>query len=147
MSRHKAGSEIVRRLLQNDDLRVMLDAPEGDYRVEYYTTTIKDAGADAPRRVRTYRLVDLFRGGITQEPWERYDLDKQTTLVTNLMEFGGYRVSKVVAGWKVQCPACGHLMRGKIWESVPTICARKGPPRCRQKLTDDDICEEAHAAR
>ena len=136
MTGHNEESEKVRGLLQNHELKVILDSPGTDYRFEYYTTS---------RHIRTYRLLDLIRGGITPEPWERYDLDKQTTLVTNLIGFGGYRISKVVTGWMVKCPACGHLMRGKIWESVPTTCAGKGPPKCRRKITDDNIVEEVRA--
>jgi len=141
MTEHNEESEKVRGLLQNHELKVILDSPGGDYRFEYYTT-IKDANINDLRHIRTYRLLDLVRGSITAEPWDRYDLDKQTTLVTNLIGFGGYRISKVVTGWMVKCPACGHLMRGKIWESVPTTCAGKGPPKCRRKITDDNIVEE-----
>ncbi len=133
MTEYNAESEKVRDLLQNHELKVVLDSPEGDYRFEYYTS---------PRHIRTYRLIDLIRGGITQEPWDSYDLTKQAILVTNLIELGDYRISKVVIGWTVKCPACGHVMRGKIWESVPTICAGKGPPKCRRKISDDNIVEE-----
>jgi len=142
MTEHKEESEKIRGLLQNHELKVILDSREGDYRFEYYTTTIKDVNPNTPRHIRTYRLIDLTRGGITQEPWDRYDLDKQTMLVINLMEFGGYRISKVVTGWTMKCPTCGHLLRGKIWESFPTTCTGKGPPRCKQKITDDNIAEE-----
>ncbi len=145
MREHNAKSEKVRGLLQNYELKVILDSPERDYRFEYYTTTIKDANTNEPRYIRTYRLLDLIRGSITQEPWDRYDLDKQTTLVTNLIGFGGYQVSKVVTGWTVNCPTCGHLMRGKIWESVPRTCTGKGPPKCRHKVTDDNVAEEVCA--
>ncbi len=145
MTEHNEESEKVRRLLQNHELKVILDSPRSDYRFEYYTTTVKDVGINESRRIRTYRLLDLIRGGITPEPWDSYDLDKQTTLVTNLIECGGYRISKVVAGWTVKCPACGHLMQGKIWESVPTTCGGKGPPKCRHKITDENIVEEVYA--
>lgn len=145
MTAHDKESEKVRAFLQNLELKVILDSPRRDYRFEYYTTTIKDASINEPRHIRTYRLLDLIRGSITPEPWDSYELDKQTTLVTNLIECGGYRISKVVTGWRVKCPVCGHLMKGKIWESVPTTCTGKGPPKCRRKITDDDIVEEVCA--
>ena len=145
MTEHNEESEKVRRLLQNHELKVILDSPRSDYRFEYYTTMVKAAGTNESRRIRTYRLLDLIRGGITPEPWDSYDLDKQTTLVANLIECGGYRISKVVTGWTVKCPACGHLMQGNIWESVPTTCGGKGPPKCRHKITDENIVEEMYA--
>ena len=135
----------VHALLRDPELKVVLDAPEGDYRIEYYATASKNAGSGVARPVRAYRLVDRIRGGVTQEPWDRFDLDKQTALATHLMAFGGYRLSKVVAGWKVKCPACGHTSRGKIWEAVPAGCVGKGPPKCRYRLAAADVAEVLHA--
>ena len=132
-------------LLRDPGLKVVLDAPEGDYRVEYYATAVKDAAGGVARPVRTYRLVDRIRGSITQEPWDRFALDSQATLAEHLMEFGGYRLSKVVAGWQARCPACGHVLRGKIWETVPAACPGKGPPKCRHRYVDEDIVEELRA--
>jgi hypothetical protein len=33
---------IVRRLLQNLELKIVLDSPDDDYRFEYFTTSTKD---------------------------------------------------------------------------------------------------------
>lgn len=85
-----------------------MDSPDDNYRFEYFTTSIKDRQTGEPRLTRTYRLLDLIRGGVTPEPWDAYDLDKQTTLVTNLMKFGRYCMAKIVCGWEVICPTCGH---------------------------------------
>lgn len=64
----------VRRLLENLELKIVLDSPDDDYRFEYFTTSIKDRETGEPRLTRTYRLLDLIRGGVTPEPWDTYDL-------------------------------------------------------------------------
>jgi hypothetical protein len=145
MKVHETDAGRVRALLQDPDLKLVLDSPEGDYRVEYYATVARDADSEVVRPVRAYRLVDRVRGGITQEPWDRFDLDRQTALAIHLMEFGGYRLSKVVAGWSARCPACGHVARGKIWETAPAVCPGKGPRRCRHRYSDEDIVDELRA--
>lgn len=131
----------VRRLLENLELKIVLDSPDNDYRFEYFTTSIKDRQTGEPRLTRTYRLLDLIRGGVTPEPWDTYDLDKQTTLVTNLMRFSRYRMAKIVCGWEVICPACGHVMRGKNWESSPKTCMAEPPRKCRARIDDKCIVE------
>ena len=67
--------------------------------------------------------------------------DKQTTLVTNLMRFSSYRMAKIVCGWKVICPACEHVMRGKNWESAPRTCTAEHPKKCRAKVDEKCIVE------
>ena len=146
MTEHKADPEELRGLLQDQGLRVVLDSPEGDYRLEYYTTAIKDTSSGAPRHVRTYRLVDVLRGGVTQEPWDRFYLERQAALIANLIGFGGYRISRVITGWRVKCPACGHVVRGRIRDAVPANCPGKGPPKCRRGITDEDIAEEVRVS-
>ena len=59
----------VRRLLENLELKIVLDSPDDDYRFEYFTTSIKDRQTGEPQLTRTYRLLDLIRGGVTPEPW------------------------------------------------------------------------------
>lgn len=131
----------VRRLLENLDLKIVLDSPDDDYRFEYFTTSIKDRQTGEPRLTRAYRLFDLIRGGVTAEPWDTYDLEKQTTLVTNLMRFSRYRMAKIVCGWEVICSACGHTMRGKNWESPPKTCTAEFPRKCRAKIDDKCVVE------
>lgn len=131
----------VRALLRNDELKVLLDSPDDDYRFEYYTTVVKDRKSGNNRHARTYRLVDLRKGGVTPEPWDVYDIEKQTRLVTNLISIGRYRISRIVAGWTVKCPSCGHVMRGKIWDSVPKTCGGHGSSKCRQRI-DQTLVEE-----
>ena len=135
----------VRRLLENLELKIVLDSPDNDYRFEYFTTSIKDRQTGEPRLTRTYRLLDLIRGGVTPEPWDTYDLDKQTTLVTNLMRFSRYRIAKIVCGWEVICPVCGHIMRGKNWESSPKTCKTEPPKKCRARIEDKCIAETLFA--
>lgn len=131
----------IRRLLENLELKIVLDSPNNDYRFEYFTTSIKDRQTGELRLTRTYRLLDLIRSGLTPEPWDIYDLDKQTTLVTNLMGFSRYRMTKIVCGWEAICPACGHVMRGKIWESIPKACRNESSRKCRTRIDDEDINE------
>jgi hypothetical protein len=131
----------VRRLLENLELKIVLDSPDDDYRFEYFTTSIKDRQTGEPRLTRTYRLLDLIRGGVTPEPWDAYDLDKQTTLVTNLMRSSSYRMAKIVSGWEVICSACGHVIRGKNWESTPKTCTAEPPRKCRAKIDEKSIVE------
>ena len=131
----------VRRLLENIELKIVLDSPGNDYRFEYFTTFLKDRQTAEPRLTRTYQLLDLIRGGVTPEPWDAFDLDKQTTLVTNLMRVSHYRMTKIVCGWKIICPVCGHDMRGKIWESIPKICKAKNQKKCKTKIDDERIDE------
>jgi hypothetical protein len=134
----------VRAFLKNLELKLVLDSPNQDYRFEYYTTTTKDDKTGELRYMRTYRLMDQVRGGVTQEPWDSYDLEKQTNLVTNLIEFGRYKLSKLVAGWSIKCPSCGYLIRGKHWEPVPKQCTAPGSPKCRQRFESNEFFEEIH---
>ncbi len=136
----------IRCLLENLELKIVLDSPDSDYRFEYFTTAIKDRQTGEPRLTRTYRLLDLIRGGITPEPWDTYDLDKQATLVTNLIRFSRYRMTKVLCGWEVTCPVCGHIMRGKTWEPVPKTCTAKSSRKCRTTIDDARITEVLFAA-
>jgi hypothetical protein len=131
----------VRRLLENLELKIVLDSPNNDYRFEYFTTSIKDRQTEELRLTRTYRLLDLIRGGVTPEPWDTYDLDKQASLVTNLMRFSRYRMTKIVCGWEAICPVCGYVMSGKIWESIPKTCRNESPRKCRTRIDDEGIKE------
>ena len=141
MTFHQSLEHRVRALLGNHELKVVLDSPEDDYRFEYYTTIVKDRKSGNGRHVRTYRLIDLRKGGATPEPWDVYDIEKQTGLVTNLIDVGRYRISRIVAGWTIKCPSCGKVMQGKIWDAVPKTCSGHGSQKCRQKL-DDSLVEE-----
>jgi hypothetical protein len=137
----------VRRLLENLELKIILDSPDNDYRFEYFTTSLQDRQTGELRLTRTYRLLDLIRGGVTPEPWDTYDLDKQTSLVINLMKFSDYRMAKIVCGWEVICPVCGHVMRGKIWESIPKTCMAKSPKKCGTRIDDGGIKEILFSAQ
>ena len=128
----------VRHLLENLELKIVLDSPDEDYRLEYFTTSTRDRQAGEPLLTRTYRLHDLKRGGITPEPWDSYDLEKQTAVVTKLIRLSRYRVANIVSGWAIICPACGHAIRGKNWESPPKTCTAVTPRKCPAKI--DDTC-------
>ncbi len=132
----------IRAYLKNHELMLVLDSPNQDYRFEYYTTTIKDNETGELRYMRTYRLLDLVRGGVTQEPWDSYNLEKQANLVTGLIEFSHYKLSKIVAGWRIKCPSCGYLILGKNWEPLPKKCTAPSSPKCRQQFENNEIVEE-----
>ena len=136
MTTHESLEERVRRLLSDHDVKIVLDSPDGDYRFEYYTSATKDSKTGEQRYVRAYRLIDRLRGGVTVEPWDTYDLEKQTSFVAGLIDFGRYKLARVIAGWSVACPSCGYVMTGKHWESVPKSCAASSSPKCRQRLDD-----------
>jgi hypothetical protein len=134
-------AHIVRHLLENLELKIVLDSPDDDYRFEYFTTFLNDRQTGEPRLIRTYRLHDLIRRGVTPEPWDTYDLDKQVTLITNLMRFSHYRVAKIVCGWEVACSACGHVMCGKHWETSPKTCTAQSPRICRARIDNKCLVE------
>jgi hypothetical protein len=128
--------QAVRRLLENHELFLVLDSPDNDYRFEYFTTALKDRVTGIPKLNRTYRLIDLIRGGITSEPWDIYNLEKQVVLVTNLMRFSNYRMTKIVSGWTVVCASCGSATTGKHWDSTAKNC-----PACKSKLNPELVQE------
>ncbi|SMG36531.1 hypothetical protein [Paraburkholderia susongensis] len=146
MSSELFGENNIRKLLTNPDLKIVLDSPGNEYRFEYFTTSTKDRISGEPRLTRTYRLIDLVRGGITPEPWETYDIDKQTVTIANLIKFSGYRMTKIISGWQVTCPACGHVTRGKTWESIPKKCTALASKKCRSAIDDMNAIELLFAA-
>ena len=128
----------LRNLLKDINVRLLLESPKQDFQFEYYTTSIKDPKTNKIRYTRTYRLKDLIRGNVTQEPWDKFNLDKQTGLVENLLNISEYRFVKAINGWTVKCPACGHITKGKIWENTPKTC--RGA-KCKYKVKAEDIIE------
>lgn len=137
-------TNVVRELLNNLELKIILDSPINDYRFEYFTNQIKNSDSGMYQLIRTYQLTDLIRGGITSEPWDTFDFEKQISLVTNLVNFGNYRIVKVISGWIVNCPTCNHIMQGKIWQKPPKKCQTKNPHRCPSPLSNSDITEILH---
>lgn len=133
----------VRRLLEEQDVKMVFDCPKGEYRFEYFTTIAKDPRTRQPIQQRTYRLTDLQRGTVTPEPWDTFDTEKQARLVAGLVVFSGYRLTRAIAGWTVVCPSCGHIMEGKHWEAVPTICKSSARPKCGRKLDGVPVEEKA----
>lgn len=118
-----------------------MDSPDNNYRIEYFTTSLKDRTTGELRLTRTYHLIDLVNGGATPEHWDTFDLDKQMMLVVNLLAFSGYRIAKVVNGWEASCPSCKNIIRGKIWDSQPKACTIKSPRRCKTVIEGSSIIE------
>jgi hypothetical protein len=125
---------IIRGLLENHELKLVLDSPDDDYRFEYFTTFKKDRETGTPVFTRKYRLLDLVRGTVTPDPWDAYDIDVQARILTRLINSSHYRIIKVIEGWRATCPSCGHIMNGKIWTSFPKVCTAKASPKCRSKI-------------
>lgn len=137
---------LVRQLLENLELKITLDSPSNEYRLEYVTTSTIERQNGEKRLARTYRLFDLARCQVTAEPWDTFDLDKQVTLVTNLMASSGYRITEIKCGWKITCQECGHVMSGYNWESSPKSCTAELPRKCRAKLDDHSVVDVFFAA-
>ena len=135
------SQDVVRRLLENVELKIVVDSSDNSYRFEYLTTAILDRKTGEQRLARTYRLFDIARGVVTAEPWDSYDIDKQAALLTNLLGTSRYRITKIVCGWEICCPVCGNIMRGKHWESSPKRCSAELPKKCRAKISDDRVAE------
>lgn len=138
MTRWQPEVKDLQKLLKDIHIKLLLESPKEDFQFEYYTTTTKDPKTEETRYTRTYRLIDLIRGNVTQEPWDTFDLDKQTGLVDNLLKISEYRIAKIVNGWRVKCPECGHVTEGNIWESTPKAC--RGA-KCKYKIKAEDITE------
>lgn len=138
MTSTQLESKELRKLLKDIHIKLLLESPKHDFQFEYYTTTIKDPKTEKTSHSRTYRLNDLIRGNVTQEPWDKFDLDKQAGLVDNLLNISKYRVVKIVNGWTVKCPECGHITEGNIWENTPKTC--RGA-KCKYKVKAEDITE------
>ena len=139
---HKTtDTHTINQLLKNIELKIVLDSPENDYRLEYFTTLTKDRDTGEPCLARTYRLKDLVRGGNTTEPWDTFNHDKQVTLITNLINFSHYRIIKVICGFEIKCPVCNKIMRIKTWESIPKRCGAKNPKKCLAAIDSSNITE------
>lgn len=119
----------VSRILADLERRVELQSPTDDYAIHYLTTTFKEPATGELRLVRTYRLHDLVRGGVTAECWGPFDLQKQTEIVLGLLTRSNYRLERMVRGWTATCPECGTQYHGRIWETPPQAC--KGKRACK----------------
>jgi hypothetical protein len=126
-------------LLKDPDIEFELESDNKQY-VFVYSTRIVAKDIDNPTQFeRTYWLEQAGAGGTLVEPWDAFDVTKQTTLAQNLVRFAGYRVRGVFNGWKVVCPRCGNSMTGKIWRNSPKDC--KSIPsrvRCHYVFTEHD---------
>lgn len=131
----------INQWLKNFDLKIVLDSPEKDYQLEYFTAPIKDRITGKNRLIRTYQLIDLVRGGITSSPWDAFNHDKQVILITNLVNFGHYRIAKVICGVDIKCPVCNQTMRFKTWESTPKRCLSRNPDKCQTLINSNNITE------
>lgn len=141
MMHNTTDTHTISQLLKNTDLKIILDSPENDYRLEYFTTFAKDKETGEHCLARTYRLKDLVRGGITSEPWDTFNHDRQVTLITNLINFGNYRIIKVICGLEIKCSACNQTMRIKTWESIPKRCGGRNPEKCESPIDSSNITE------
>jgi len=130
----------VRDLLDNKKLKIIIDSPDNTYCFEYFSTISIDRWTKERRLVRTYRLIDKNSSQIISEPWDAYDLDKQTVLVNNLIALSRYQITKITGGWQATCPSCGQVTRHGHWQNPPSKChpEPKSTKKCQYlfKLTD-----------
>lgn len=130
---------LVRRLLADTEIKIVLEAGARHYRIEYLTTRAASRGVEKSVLARTYRLFDQIRNTESSEPWDSFDLDKQTRLVTQLLTITDYKLKRLVRGWTVVCPACEKRMEGKIWEAPPKVCKGTKAIQCARGISSDDV--------
>lgn len=132
----------IHQLLSDLNLKLVIDSPKRDYRFEYSTSS--SAQGDKEKKLfRTYKLIDLKRSTETPDPWDAYDLERQASLVANLIRYCDYRITKKISGWKITCPVCGHEMSGPIWQTIPRACRGENPKKCGAKLDPNSVIELA----
>jgi hypothetical protein len=132
----------IRELLKNRELKIVLESPDKDYQFEYYTSSIKEETGGSLRLNRAYRLIDLARGAVTQNPWDNYDIDKHVNLIQNLIQFSNYKIVEVISGWQGTCLSCGNTSSWKIWEKIPDKCGQKVPRRCAGNIVSGPLVYE-----
>jgi hypothetical protein len=133
-----------RELLEDLDVKLLLDSPNGEYRFEYFTVLSKNRDTGQDVKVRKYRVLDQIRGTITPDPWDAYNLESQARILPGLISWSDYRLT-VITGWKIACPACGYIMKGKPWKIPPKTCSSKASPKCNERLDHDHVLLEQHA--
>ena len=133
-------ADCFRELLQNFDLKLILDSPNEEYRFEYYTVVTKETGSSVETKTRKYRLLDQARGTVTVEPWDAFNLDRHAEILRGLTSWSRYKL-KVSVGWEIQCPTCNGVVSGKPWESRAKSCSSKHLVRCLQKFDDTLVSE------
>jgi hypothetical protein len=137
-------SDYFRELLQNLDLKLILDSPKDEYRFEYYTVATKEVGTSVETKTRKYRLLDQVRGTITVEPWNAFSLERHAEILSGLIRWSHYRL-KVSVGWQIQCPSCDQVVTGKPWQLPSKSCTSKHLVRCLQKF-DDTLVSEVYTS-
>jgi hypothetical protein len=138
----ESAFDYYRKLLENLDLKLVLDSPNNEYRFEYYTSCSKDQGTGIETKSRKYRLLDQVRGTVTPEPWDAFNIESHARILRGLTNWSQYRLT-LVSGWEVQCSSCGHVMSGKAWQPLPRSCTANHHPRCKQKIDESlatDVC-------
>lgn len=133
-------ADCFRELLQNFDLKLILDSPNEEYRFEYYTVVTKETGSSVETKTRKYRLLDQARGTVTVEPWDAFNLDRHAEILRGLTSWSRYKL-KVSVGWEIQCPTCATAVSGKPWEAHAKSCTSKHLVRCLQKFDDTLVSE------
>jgi hypothetical protein len=85
----------IASLLENPDIEFELESPNKQY-VVCYSTRIVAKDIEKPSQFeRTYWIDQEGAGGTLVEPWDAFDLIKQTTLAQNLIRFSHYSLRGV----------------------------------------------------
>jgi hypothetical protein len=112
---------IISRVVPDKSLKAIITSDKGDYEFQIYTErAAKDAVQTGLRR--TYALIELAGGSKMVENWGRLDEPAMIRILSNLLRFSDYTMTKVVSGWSVTCPECGHVEKGKHYEPQPRAC-------------------------
>jgi hypothetical protein len=103
------------KLVLDKNIKITISSRKGDYQIQVCTErAAKDADATDLRR--TYALTELATGQVMTENWERKDPEASSLLLSGLLQYSDYEITKVVADWVVTCPECGHTERGRHYE-------------------------------
>jgi hypothetical protein len=141
----------IRTLLATPELKLVFEAEDEQYRLEYDTQILAVGAPEDTPKVRVYQLVDQVRGGVMGSPWGEFDLDKQSELVANAIRFSRYRLTAVTEGWTATCSTCGFRFSGEAWRTRPRVCANpdtrgKGHPMPAAEVKDRPLTSERAAS-
>jgi hypothetical protein len=135
------SKDSIHSLLADLRLKIRIESERGDCAFEYYTDRYLGQDPDNPVLSRAYRLLDLARGSSIKSPWDKFDLEKQTQLLSVLLKDGRYQIKRVINGWQVVCPECHGVVHGEIWQPIPANCPGRADLNCSGKF-QPDMAEE-----
>jgi len=128
----------IRARLDNADLKLVFESPDEVYRLEYFSVASIDPVTKKREASRRYRLLHRPTRSVIIDPWDQYDAEKQSVLLSRLIAYSGYRLAEVVTGWRAVCPQCGERYSGRHWDPAPTACRKS---KCGAPLAAEEVRE------